>query len=136
MYVWHIRKNEEDTKYYIYYIEHGCFAENQSLSINQWFFQSDTSMNNCSSSCHLSLILVWKESTRPLNIALNTDHEQTLNNKKTVTSFSSSRFDKTLTDWVQSRNLRNTVECSPHILHQPNFFLIIIQLAHQSLTLK
>ena len=58
---------------------------------------------------HLPLILVWKKSTRPL-IALNTDHEQTLNNKKIVTSFSSSRFDRTLTDCMQSRNSRNNVE--------------------------
>ena len=56
----------------------------------------------------LASYLIWKESTRPL-IALNTDHEQTLNNK-IVTSFASSRFDRTLTDCVQSRNSRNTVE--------------------------
>ena len=66
-------------------------------------------MNDCSSSCHLPLILIWKESTRPL-FALNTDHEQTLNDKKIVTSFSSSRFDRTLTDCVQSRNSRNRVK--------------------------
>ena len=66
-------------------------------------------MNNCSSSCHLSHILIWKESTRPLN-ALNIDHEQTLNHKKIVTSFSSSRFDRTMTNCMQSRNSRNIVE--------------------------
>ena len=67
-------------------------------------------MNNCSSSCHLSFILILKESIRPL-IALNTNYEQTLNNnKKIVPSFSSSRFDRTLTDCVQCRNSRNTVE--------------------------
>ena len=38
-------------------------------------------MNNYSSSCHLPLILIWKESTRHL-IALNSDHEKPLNNKK------------------------------------------------------
>ena len=68
-------------------------------------------MNNCSSSsssCHLPPILIWKESTRPL-IALNTDHKQTLN-KNIVTSFSSSRFDRALKDFKQSRNLRNNVE--------------------------
>ena len=66
-------------------------------------------MNNCSSSCHLTLVLIWEKSTKPL-IALNTDHEQTLNNKKIVPSFSSSRFDSTLTDYIQSRNSRNTVK--------------------------
>ena len=66
-------------------------------------------MNNCSSSCHLLLILIWKESTRLL-ITLNTDHKQTLNDNKIVTSFSSSRFDRTLTNCMQSRNSRNTVE--------------------------
>ena len=55
-------------------------------------------MNNCSSSCHLPLI------------SLNIDHKQTLNDKKIVTSFSSSRFDRTLTDCVQSRNSKNIVE--------------------------
>ena len=34
----HIRTNEDDTKYYLSkLIEHGCFAENQSLNINQLF---------------------------------------------------------------------------------------------------
>ena len=66
-------------------------------------------MNNCSSSRHLPLILIWKESTRPFT-ALNKDHEQTLNYKKIVTSFSSSRFDRTLTDCVQSKNSRNRVK--------------------------
>ena len=66
-------------------------------------------MNNCSSSRHLPLILIWKESTRPFT-ALNKNHEQTLNYKKIVTSFSSSRFDRTLTDCVQSKNSRNRVK--------------------------
>ena len=65
-------------------------------------------MNNCSSSCLLSFILIWKESTKPF-IVLNTKHEKTLNNKKTVTSSSSSRFDRNLTDCVQSGSSRNTV---------------------------
>ena len=52
-------------------------------------------MNNCSSSC-LPLILIWKESTRGV-IALNIHHEQTLNNKKIVKSFSSSRLYRTVT---------------------------------------
>ena len=59
-----------------------------------------------------------EKSTRPL-IALNTDHEQTLN-KKIVTSFSSSRFDRTLTDFKQSKNLRNTVELNEIVsTHSP-----------------
>ena len=66
-------------------------AENQSPSINQLFLKSATSMNNCSSSRHLPLILIWKENARPL-MALNTDHEQTLTNRMIVPSFSSSRF--------------------------------------------
>ena len=66
-------------------------------------------MNNCSSSCHLPHILIWKESTRPLN-ALNKDHKQTLNNKKIVTSFSSSRFERTVKNCMQSRNSKNTVK--------------------------
>ena len=66
-------------------------------------------MNNCSSSCHLPLILIWKENTRPL-ISLNIDQEQTLNDNNIVTSFSSSRFDRTLTDCMLSKNSRNTVK--------------------------
>ena len=66
-------------------------------------------MDDCSSSCHLPLMLIWKESTRPL-ISLNTDHKQTLNNKKIVRSFSSPRFDRTLTNCMQSRNSGNTVK--------------------------
>ena len=42
-------------------------------------------------------------------MALNKDHEQTLN-KEIVPSFSSSRLDRTLTDCMQSTNSRNTVE--------------------------
>ena len=65
----------------MYQIEHGCFAENQSPNLNQLFHKSANSMNNCSSSCQLPPILIWKENTRPL-IALNTDHEQILTNGK------------------------------------------------------
>ena len=95
---------------------------------------------NCSSSCHLPLILIWKESTKPF-IALKTDHEQTLHDKKIVISFKSSRFDRTLTDCVQSRNSRNTVELneifSTHSsLRNFPLIIVLIQLAHQSLTLK
>ena len=60
-------------------------VKDQSLCINQLFLKSATSMN-CSSSCHLPLILIWKESTKPF-IALKTDHEQTLHDKKIVISF-------------------------------------------------
>ena len=84
-------------------------------------------MNDCSFSCHLPLILIWKESIRPLT-AINTDHEQTLSNNKILPSFSSSRFDRTLTDCMQSGNSRNNVELneifsthSPPTKFRPNY---------------
>ena len=42
-----------------------------------------------------------------------------MNNKKIVTSFSSSRFDRTLTDCVQTKNLRNTVELNEFSTNSP-----------------
>ena len=66
-------------------------------------------MNNCSSSCQLPPILIWKENTRPL-IALNTDHEQTLTNRKIYAFQVQDLTELTLTDCMQSRNSRNNVE--------------------------
>ena len=46
----------------------------------------------------------------PYNTIVNTKHEQTLKNKKTVKRLLSSRFDRVLREVMQSRNIRNTVE--------------------------
>ena len=62
------------------------------------------SENVCVLVLHMYCACTW-----PI-IALNSKHEQTLNHEKSVKSLLSSRFDRTLGDWTQSRNIRNTVE--------------------------
>ena len=85
-------------------IEYDRYAKNQprislwvlvSLFLKKCYFNKKVLLLVC------FILYLSQKSTQPI-IALNTKHEQTLKNRKTVKSLLSSRFDRTLRDWKQS----------------------------------